>query len=96
MVALGLLIREQRVPDAFKIASNAAKSGKENGGWLFVDLQSGDVTMHHGSDGTASAMPNEPEEFKKLVANYAKGSRKHIFILDFHTHKGSPIAVGVI
>lgn len=52
--------------------------------------------MHHGSDGTASAMPNEPEEFKKLVANYAKGSRKHIFILDFHTHKGSPIAVGVI
>ncbi|MBC7899343.1 MAG: RHS repeat protein [Saprospiraceae bacterium] len=84
---VNLLLREQRVLDAFETARKAsAKSGNENGGFMFVDLQSGDVHIFEASEGLKDEMPNLYKEIGAKAKSLAKGGRPYAFLTMYHTH----------
>jgi hypothetical protein len=84
---VNLLIREQRVLDAFEKARKAsAKSGNENGGFMFVDLQSGDVHIFEGSEGLKDEMPKLYKEIGAKAKSLGKSGRPYAFLTMYHTH----------
>lgn len=87
---INLLLGDSRYLNALEVSRDATeKSGKENGGWIFVDLDSGDLLVEYASEGTKDTMPNEQDEYVKVKEKLKKSGRKYAFLTMFHTHPGS-------
>ncbi len=91
-LTINKLLANTRVTGAFDAAWEATKkSGKENGGWVFSDENyPTDVFVHQAPEGTEEYMKGEPEAFEELLKTLPR-SRPRRFILDYHSHKFSPL-----
>lgn len=90
---INTLLNDGRVKKAFDQAwLDTRKSGEEHGGWIFADINSGDLFIYRASEGVTvngtPQMPNEPKELGELrrKLNQSDPKRRQVLLASFHTH----------
>lgn len=83
------LINNPAFKEAFEIAwKDTAKSGKENGGWIFYDPKANTLYSHRASEGERRSMPRIEDDYRNQLSQFQRNGQAVVFFAMFHTHPG--------